>query len=200
MPRYILHSRLASPFGRKVFFAAAVLGLSDSLEFLDAENEELLRSQNPLGKIPALVLEDGSALFDSPVILEYLDHAAGGDRIVPADPEARFGVLREEALADGILDAALMVVYEKRYRPDREPYEPWLDFQRGKIVRALAAFAASPPAASPITAGGITLACALEYLDFRKPYDWRPDFPALVDWLDAVNAAYPAFSDSAPAG
>ncbi len=200
MPAYILHSRLASPFGRKVFFAAAVLGLADSVEFMDAENEDLLRTQNPLGKIPALVFEDGSALFDSPVILEYLDYAAGGGRIIPADPEMRFAALREQALADGVLDAALMVVYEKRYRPDREPYEPWLDFQRGKIGRALAAFAASPPAVAPIAVGGITLACALDYLDFRKPYDWRPEFPALVDWLDAVNAAYPAFADSAPTG
>jgi glutathione S-transferase len=198
MPHYILHSRLASPFGRKVLFSAAVLGLTDAVEFMKADDEDLLRTQNPLGKIPALILADGRALFDSPVILEFLDGETGGGKILPAAGEARFEALRQEAMADGILDAALLVLYERRYRPDEEPYEPWLDFQRGKIARALAAFAKSPPSLSPITVGGITLACALEYLDFRKGYDWRPEFPALVDWLGEVHAAYPAFADSTP--
>ena len=89
-----LHSRRASPFGRKVLAAAAVLGISDSIAFLDAADEALLRSQNPLAKIPALILEDGSALFDSRVIVEYLDSIAGGGRIIPGAGKARFEALR----------------------------------------------------------------------------------------------------------
>ena len=195
---FTLHSRLASPFGRKVLFAAEALGLSGSLIFLRADDEDLLRTQNPLGKIPALILEDGRVLYDSRVILEYLDLAAGGGRIIPADETGRFEALRQQALADGILDAALLVLYERRYRPDQEPYGPWLDFQRGKIGRALAASALAPPGVDPVTVGGLALACALEYLDFRGQYDWRPEFPALVSWLEGFNNAWPAFAASAP--
>jgi len=90
------------------------------------------------------------------------------------------------------------VTYEGRYRPDQTPYEPWLDFQRGKVGRGLAAMADAPPAITPLTVGGIGLACALEYIDFREQYDWRPEFPALVAWLDDFNAAHPVFADSKP--
>lgn len=193
-----LHSRLASPFGRKVLFAAAMLGLGDQLVFRPADDEALLRSQNPLGKIPVLVADDAGALFDSRVILEYLDARAGGGRIIPAAGTGRFDVLRRAALADGIIEAALLVLYERRYRPDREPYEPWLDFQRGKIGRGLAASADAPPAVDPVAVDGIGLACGLEYMDFRHQYDWRPEFPALVAWLDDFNAAHPAFAASRP--
>ena len=193
-----LHSRAASPFGRKVLFAAAVLGLSDRLVFKPADDEDLLRAQNPLAKIPVLLTDDGEPLFDSRVILEYLDTLAGGGRIIPASGWQRFEVLRRAALADGILEAALLVLYERRYRPDIEPYGPWLDFQRGKIARGLAAMAAAPPLAEAVDVSGIGLACALEYMDFRHQYDWRPEFPALVDWLDGLNRAWPAFADSRP--
>ena len=196
--RFTLHSRLASPFGRKVLAAAAALGLSDRVDFLDAADEALLQSQNPLGKIPALILEDGRALFDSKVIVEYLDSVAGGGRIIPKEGDARFEALRLAALADGIIEASLLVIYERRYRPDREPYAPWVDFQKGKIRRGLAAFEAAPPPAAPVTIAQIGLACALEYLDFRRQYDWRPEFPALVAWLEAFNAAMPAFAASRP--
>lgn len=187
-----------SPFGRKGTFAIAHLGLSDRIDIGVPEDEDSLRKLNPLAKVPALVIDDGTALFDSRVILEYLDTLAGGDKIIPAETAARFGALREAAMADGILEAALLVTYEGRYRPDQEPYAPWLDFQRGKIQRGLAAMADNPPAATPLTVGGIGLACALEYIDFRKQYDWRPEFPALVAWLNGFNAAHPQFADSKP--
>lgn len=187
-----------SPFGRKGTFAIGHLGLSDRISVGVPDDEDSLRKLNPLAKVPALVIEDGTALFDSRVILEYLDTLAGGDKIIPAETTARFNALREAAMADGILEAALLVTYEGRYRPDQEPYAPWLDFQRGKIQRGLAAMADNPPAATPLTVGGIGLACALEYIDFRKQYDWRPEFPALVAWLDGFNAAHPLFADSKP--
>ena len=187
-----------SPFGRKGTFAIAHLGLSDRVDVGVPDDEESLRKLNPLAKVPALIIEDGTALFDSRVILEYLDMLAGGDKIIPVETGARFGALREAALADGILEGALLVTYEVRYRPDQTPYEPWLDFQRGKVGRGLAAMADAPPAITPLTVGGIGLACALEYIDFREQYDWRPEFPALVAWLDDFNAAHPVFADSKP--
>lgn len=187
-----------SPFGRKGTFAIRHLGLSDRIEIGTPDDEESLRALNPLAKVPALIIEDGTALFDSRVILEYLDTLAGGGKIIPAETAARFEALRYAAMADGILEAALLITYEGRYRPDQEPYAPWIDFQRGKVGRGLAAMAANPPAAEPLTVGGIGLACALEYIDFRKQYDWRPEFPALIDWLDAFNAAHPAFAESKP--
>ena len=187
-----------SPFGRKGTFAIAHLGLSDRIDIGDPDSEDHIRSLNPLAKVPALVRDDGDALFDSRVILEYLDTLAGGGKIIPTDTGPRFKALREAAMADGILEAALLVTYEGRYRPDQEPYEPWLDFQRGKIQRALAAMSDAPPAIDLLTVGGIGLACALEYMDFRKQYDWRPEFPALVAWLEKFNATHPAFADSRP--
>ncbi len=99
-----------SPFGRKVRLAAAVLGLTDqiTIEPADAMNvDDSIRRQNPLGKIPALILDDGRALFDSRVIIEYLDTVAGGGRVIPAEIDARFQALCTAALADGILDAGI---------------------------------------------------------------------------------------------
>ena len=189
-----------SPFGRKGTFAIAHLGLSDRIDIGDPDSEDHIRSLNPLAKVPALVRDAGDALFDSRVILEYLDTLAGGGKIIPTDTGPRFNALREAAMADGILEAALLVTYEGRYRPDQKPYKPWLDFQRGKIQRALAAMSDAPPAIDLLTVGGIGLACALEYMDFRKQYDWRPEFPALVAWLDDFNAAHPTFADSRPSG
>ena len=162
------------------------------------EDEDSLRKLNPLAKVPALIIDDGTALFDSRVILEYLDLLAGGGKIIPAETEARFSALREAATADGILEAALLVTYEGRYRPDQTPYEPWLAFQRGKVQRGLAAMSNGPPAITLLTVGGIGLACALEYIDFRKQYDWRPEFPALVAWLADFNAQHPKFADTRP--
>ena len=187
-----------SPFGRKGTFAIRHLGLTDRISIGVPDDENHVQSLNPLAKVPVLVLDNGDALFDSRVILEYLDDLAGGGRIIPTDAGPRFNALREAALADGILEAALLIIYERRYRPDQEPYEPWLDFQRGKIQRALASMSGAPPTIDPLTLGGIGLACALEYMDFRRQYDWRPEFPALVRWLDDLNTTHPTFGESRP--
>ena len=93
------------------------------------------------------MLDDGSTLFDSPVILEYLDMLAGGGKILPKDTKARFEALRLEALADGILDASILLVYEGRYRPPEKHVQKWLDLQAGKVARGLAALEAAPPGA-----------------------------------------------------
>jgi glutathione S-transferase len=110
----VLRSSPASPFGRKVKLSASILGLSDRIQIVDADTlnpEDSIRQQNPLGKIPALLLENGDVLYDSRVIVDYLDHLAGGAGIIPNGPE-RFTALRDQALADGIMDAALLQVYE----------------------------------------------------------------------------------------
>jgi glutathione S-transferase len=199
----ILRSAVASPFVRKVRIAAGILGLDSriKLEPADTTNaSDTVREQNPLGKIPALVLDDGMVLFDSRVILDYLDHVAGGGRIVPADPKARFAALRLQALADGLMDASILLVYEGRWR-DAAKHEPkWVEHQAGKVARALASLEAAPPAltATP-DVGQITLACALGYRDFRFDGTWRKDHPRLVAWLDAFAAAVPAFAATKPA-
>lgn len=193
----------ASPFVRKVKIAAELLGLADRIEMQDADTvapEAGFLAQNALGKIPTLVLDDGSTLFDSRVIVEYLDHLAGGGRVLPAEPKARFAALRLQALSDGILDAALLIVYEARYRAPEMRLQSWLDRQQAKIDRALSAVEASPPAETDMPdVGQITLACALGYLDLRLAGAWRKDHPKLVAWLDRFGARVPAFARTKPA-
>lgn len=199
----ILRSSPPSPFGRKVKIAAKVLGLWDRIDVVTTDTvspDDSIRQQNPLGKIPALILEDRRVLFDSPVILEYLDHLAGGGRIIPTG-DTRFDVLTQEALGDGILDAALLLVYEKRWR-QADKHEPkWVDLQHGKITRSLAVLEARPPATPTAVpdAGQITIACALGYLDLRFAGEWRATYPGLVAWLAAFDKAVPAFAETAPA-
>ncbi|CAH1656454.1 Glutathione S-transferase family protein [Hyphomicrobiales bacterium] len=198
-----LRSSPPSPFGRKVKIAAKVLGLWDRIDVVTtdtADPNDSIRHQNPLGKIPALILEDGRVLFDSPVILEYLDHLAGGGRIIP-NGAARFDVLTQQALGDGLLDAALLLVYERRWREADKHESKWIAHQHGKAERSLAVLEANPPAA-PTTvpdAGQITIACALSYLDLRFDGAWRAEHPKLVAWLAAFEKAVPAFAETAPA-
>jgi glutathione S-transferase len=193
---WILRSSPPSPFGRKVKIGAALCGLSDRIRIEPTDTtdpNDPVRKHNPLGKIPTLVLEDGTALFDSRVILEWLDAQAGGDRIIPTG-ETRFAALTLQALADGILDAALLQVYEKRWRAAEIQYRPWIDHQAGKVERGLAVLEAAPPAFSGTPqVGEITVACALGYLDLRFEGTWREDHPRLVAWLDAFSAAVPSF-------
>src|SRR4029078_3508789 len=137
----ILRSSPPSPFGRKVKLALGILGLesdvtTDKADPTDASDS--LRQQNPLGKIPALIIEDGTVLYDSPVILEYLDTRAGGGKIIPGEPDARLAALTLQALCDGILDAGILLVYEGRWRPPEMAVQKWIAHQRGKVERALA--------------------------------------------------------------
>ena len=177
----VLRSSTTSPFARKIRLAIAMLGLGNEIRIENTDTldpKDSVRQQNPLGKIPTLVLDDGGTLFDSRVILEYLDDRAGGGRILPPKGAARFEALRLQALADGILDAGILRVYEGRFRP-AEKHEPkWIDHQAGKMGRALAALENAPPAFGPaLHVGHITLACALGYLDFRFGTDWRKTHP-----------------------
>jgi len=200
----ILRSSPASPFGRKVRIAIAVLGLDNDVKIEPADTSDAndsVRRQNPLGKIPVVIAEDGTAYYDSRVILDYLDDRAGGGKIVPRDAKARLMALRLQALADGLVDASILTVYETRWRKP-ETHEPkWLEHQAGKVSRALAALEAAPPAIDvPPTVGQIALACALGYRDFRFNGTWRSSHPKLVAWLDTFAAKVPAFAATKPAG
>ena len=191
----ILRSSSASPFARKVRIAAAVLGLSDRIEIVPADTSDpadALRQQNPLGKIPTLVLDNGRTIYDSAVILEYLDFLAGGNRLIPAG-EARFEVLTRAALADGVIDAAILKVYEQRWRDTATHSARWLEHQTGKIARGLAALEVGAPDPAKVDVASIGLACALGYLDLRFAGTWRAERPKLVAWLDAFSAGTPSF-------
>src|SRR5436190_434865 len=131
----ILRTTATSPFGRKTLIAARYLNLMDRITVSPAsvdDPEDVLRRDNPLGKMPALILDDGRAVFDSRVILETLDHVAGGGRILPTEWNARLAALTQQALGDGLMDAALLMVYEGRYRPEATRDESWVARQRGK--------------------------------------------------------------------
>ncbi len=194
--RFVLRSTLTSPFGRKVRMAAAALNLSDCIELVPADprdERDTLRKQNPLGKMPCLMLSDGTPIYDSGVIIEYLDQVAGGGKLLPAGGLARIKALTLARLADGITEAAILVIYEGRYREPHQASDVWLKHQRGKTLCALAAFEAAPPDPAATDIVAIGLSCALSYLDWRKAVDWRPQFPRLAAWLDAFASHEPAF-------
>jgi glutathione S-transferase len=198
----VLRTSAASPFGRKVRMAIGTLELGSRIEVVNADTsdpDDSLRRQNPLGKIPTLVLENGEALFDSRVIVEYLNDVDGRDILVPRGAD-RIAVLREQALADGLMDAALLQMYEIRFRPPTHQVETWLAHQRGKVERALEFAADRLPArreAGPHI-GEIALAAALGYLDFRFQGTWRAAHPALGKWLDNFATRVPTFQETAP--
>jgi glutathione S-transferase len=196
----ILRSVPPSPFARKCYLAATVLGLADQIRLEKADPNDAadtLRQQNPLGKIPTLVTEDGTTLFDSRVIVEYLDHRAGGGKIIPHEPKARFAALRLQALADGMTDAQILIVYEGRFRPPEHHVKKWTDYQADKIKRGLTALEADPPSIDPVpNVGQIALACFLGHRDLRFAGDWRAAHPRLVAWLDRFAAKVPAFAET----
>jgi glutathione S-transferase len=203
----ILRFSPSSPFVRKVRIAIALLGFENDLTLERADTtdpNDSLRKTNPLGKIPVLIAEDGGAIYDSRVILDYLDERAGGGKIVPRAGKERLEALRLQALADGILDASILTVYEGRYRKP-ETHEPkWLELQAGKVSRALSVLEAAPPLDARPQAlpnvGQIALACALGYRDFRFGGSWRADHPRLIAWLDNFAAHVPAYAATKPAG
>jgi glutathione S-transferase len=204
----ILRSSPASPFARKVRIAISLLGFDKETQIEPADPTNLsdtLRQQNPLGKIPALIDDDGVVYYDSRVIVAYLDERAGGGKIVPREPRHRLAALRLQALCDGILDASILTVYEARWRAAEHHEQKWLDHQAGKVARALSALEAEPPALDGAArglphVGHIALACALGYRDFRFGGDWRKEHPRLVAWLDQFAAHVPAFAATKPSG
>ena len=192
-----------SPYGRKVKIALGMKGLSDKVEIATidtnpGDNVEL-NGTNPLGKIPALIVDGKTAIFDSNVICEYLDSLAPLPVLFPKSGPERWKTLVLGSLADGILDAALLLVYEKRFRPEEKWHPGWQQRQQAKIDRALDQLEKAPPTwgQSP-DYGHLTLACALGYLDFRHEGRWRTGHSGLVAWLDEFAEAVPAFEATRP--
>ena len=198
-----LRSSPSSPFGRKVKMATYILGFDDQVtpvltDTLDPNDS--ICEVNPLGKIPALE-DNGTTYYDSRVIMEYLDAKAGGGKIIPASGAARYEALTRAALMDGILDAAILVIYERRMRPEDKYVESVVERQRGKIIRGLDVIAAKNPSYSNGAMpdiGEIGLACVLDYLDFRKQVNWRDHGPSLASWLADFAAVVPGYEDSIP--
>jgi glutathione S-transferase len=193
---FVLRSTLTSPFGRKVRMAIDILGLAERVDMVPADtldDTDTLRQQNPLGKMPCLLLADGTVIYDSGVIVEFLQEVAGRAALLPATGLARYKTLTRARLADGIAEAALLMIYEGRFREPAQVSQRWLDHQHGKIARGLTAFERDPPRTSPTDIVGIGLACALGYLDWRKPVDWRDAYPGVAEWLAEFSKCEPAY-------
>lgn len=190
-----------SPYGRKVKIVARMKGLTDAIKIETTDTavplNQDLKKENPLVKIPVLILADGTQLFDSHVICEYLDTLAAKPKLFPAGGAERFNTLTLGALGDGMLDAALLLVYERRFRPEDKWVQAWIDRQQSKIDAALDHLEAHPPQwGDHPDYGHVTIACALGYLDLRHEGRWRTGHPKLVAWLDRFAAAVPALAET----
>ena len=184
-----------SPYVRKVMVAALETGLAERIERIPTvvlptkPNEEVAR-ENPLVKVPALTNDDGLVLYDSPVICEYLDTLHSGPKLFPPTGTARWIALRQQALGDGILDAAILGRYEIQ-RPKEYQWQDWIDAQLRKVRGALAALEIEVEAGElggPLTVGQITVGCALGYLDFRyQSEEWRARQRRLAAWFDEFS-------------
>lgn len=196
----------ASPFVRMVWITALELGIADRIELVDGGTTPMdanpaLAEANPVAKLPTLVTDDGEALYDSRVICEYLIAEAGNDTMLPSKGPARWPALRQLALLNGILDAAVLRRYEGAYRPAELRWPAWDDGQRGKISRALDMLEGDMDALGGVTLVSIAAACALGYLDFRfADEDWRASRPKLAAWYDDGWAKRPAMIATVPTG
>ena len=197
-----LISAAASPFARKVRVLLHECALSSQVEVLDTRTSPIatdpeLRTANPLGKIPALLRTEGAALYDSRVICRFVD-TLGGAAMYPAS--RLWDVLTLEATADGLLDAAVLVVYEGRCRPLEHQDAGWREAQWGKVAQALAALESRWMAhlRGPLDMGHIAVGCALGYLDFRHAArGWREGHNALAQWYQGF-AARPSMVRTTP--
>jgi glutathione S-transferase len=193
-----------SPYVRKVRIVALETGLDDRIERIATNAwapETDLPLDNPLGKVPALITDGGEHLYDSPVICEYLDSLHDGAKLFPAAGGARWTTLRRQALADGIMDAAVIWRLEMTSRPAELRWTEWSERQSRAITRGLDVLEEEANTLSrQITIGEITIVCALGYLDFRWPsVVWRQNRPALAAWY-ALHEARASVAATVPQG
>ncbi len=206
-PSMTLFHNPASPYVRKVMVLLHETGQLDRVALHDCQltpitPDATLNQDNPLGKIPALRLANSQVLYDSRVILDYLDQQHVGNPLIPREGSARWRRLTLAALADGILDASVLVRYEQVLRAPEKQSQPWLEGQRDKIRRALAELEAQAIAelASHFDIAAISVACALGYLDFRHPdLHWRQAQPQLAAWYAEVSQRASMLATQPPA-
>ncbi|WP_317847691.1 glutathione S-transferase [Pseudomonas sp. HTZ2] len=200
----LFHS-LLSPFVRKVMVVLHETGQLDRVT-LQAVNvspvngNDQLNQDNPIGKIPALRLEDGTVLHDSRVICEYLDLQHVGNPLIPREGSARWRRLTLASQADAIMDAAVSTRYETFLRPEDKRWDGWVQAQGEKIRRSLANLEQAHLAelASTFDIAAIGVACALGYLDLRQPqFGWREQQPGLATWYADVTKR-PSMAATAP--
>lgn len=197
----------ASPYVRKVMVVAHEKGVVDKIELLGSAANPVNRDQtivakNPSGKVPTMLLDDGSAIYDSRVICAYVDAQAASPVLVPAEGNERFAVMTLEALADSILDAALLARYEKIMRPEALYWADWHRGQMEKIDSGLDALETTwlSHLEGPLSMGSIAAACTLGYLDFRFPdKDWRSAHPGIAAWFKTVSER-PSMKATMPKG
>ncbi len=193
----------ASPFVRKAMVVAHEHGLAGRIEIVPTvvspiRANDSLAPENPLMKVPALTTDSGTVLFDSPVICEYLDALGGGPKLFPSGGAARWKALRQQALADGVMEALILSRYEM-LRPEDKRWSGWTDGQLAKARGGIAALEGED-LSGPCTIGHVTIGCMLGYLDFRFPNEgWRQRHPRLAAWYQAVEQL-PSMQATRPVG
>ena len=193
-----------SPYTRKVRIVLAEKKIDCDFEVVDVNPpENPVNAHNALGKVPTLVLDDGTALFDSRVIVEFLDNVSPLARLIPDDNRERVAVRRWEALADGCLDAGLLIRYES-VRPKNEQSAAWSAKQHGKLKRGLAMVSSELGDRAwcngdRYTLADIAVGCCLGWVEFRKPggIEWRGEYGNLARFYDRLMER-PAFADTVP--
>jgi glutathione S-transferase len=197
-----LHWSPRSPFVRKVMVVVHELGLADRITCVrtvaaSTKPHAGLMQDNPLSKIPTLVLDDGTVIYDSPVICEYLDGLSGAPKLHPAEPKARLIALRRQALGDGFLDLLILLRDERLRAYPSDAHKASAATRKEAILKSLDEEATALSAA-PFGIGHIAIGCALSYLDFRyADEDWRKDHPHIADW-HAGFAARPSMRATEP--
>lgn len=191
-----LHYGTTSPYVRKVTVLAHEIGLHKRIERVDTlpwDSASDIGTSNPVGKVPALMLDDGTAIYDSSVIVDYLDRQHGGPRLLPDSDPDRTDILRRMALADGAMEAIILVFSELTRRPENLQWDYWIDRQKNKVRNSLDAMEADPAndvESARFDLGHIATACCVGWIDFRGEMlgvDWRTGRPQLARWFDEIS-------------
>jgi glutathione S-transferase len=195
------YATVSSPYARKVRVAVIETGQPDLIDWRmlsRAERPEVVPPVNPLGKVPVVVLDNGEALYDSPVICAYVDSLHGGNKLIPAEGPARWAVLRREALGDGLAEAVVAVAQESQKSPDLRS-QRLIERQGAKVAAALAALEDEiEDFCDPPSMGEIAAACALGYMEYRGvAADWRERHGRLAGWY-AKMLDRPSFAETMP--
>jgi glutathione S-transferase len=197
-----LHWSPRSPFVRKVMVVVHELGLVDCITCVrtvaaTTKPHAALMQDNPLSKIPTLVLDDGMVIYDSPLICEYLDSLGGAPKLHPVEPKARLVALRRQALGDGFLDLLVLLRDERMRANPSDAHKASASVRKAAVLNSLEQ-EADALAAAPLGIGHIAIGCALSYLDFRyADEDWRKDHPHVASW-HATFATRPSVRATEP--